>query len=62
MSNEIICRHPFTHKEYHLWTQVDNKCRRKITLNWCEQLQAFGVKAWFSDRIWIINNKVEILL
>lgn len=63
MKYEILYRHPFNGKLYHIFRERDDcNSKKKIRLKWCKHFNCFGVVAWFSDRIWLINGKVQIIL
>lgn len=60
---EILDRHPFNDGLYHIFRRYyDHNGKKKIRLRWCKQLNCFGIMSWFSDRIWVINGKITVLL
>lgn len=57
--------HPFNEKKYiHTSSEFTRGCKEKktIRLNWCRALDCYGIKSWFSDRIWVINGQVKIIM
>lgn len=60
MIYEILDRHPFNGRLYSIFREREGK--KKIRLKWCKQLKCFGIMSWFSDRIWIINGEIKVIL